>query len=71
MKFFLSFLILTTFFSCQKTQTKYSNPVEDLRAKKVAEFLDPTKSPLDGLYNLTKYFPENGSEIYMNIQLAK
>ncbi len=30
-----------------------------------------TNKMLDGLYNLTKYFPENGSEIYMNIQLAK
>jgi hypothetical protein len=28
-----------------------------------------TNQMLDGLYSLSKYFPEYGSEIYMNIQL--
>jgi hypothetical protein len=26
---------------------------------------------LDGLYNMSKYFPGNGSEIYMNLKLRK
>jgi len=30
-----------------------------------------TDTMLDGLYNLSKYFPEHGSEIFMNIQLKK
>lgn len=47
MKYFLSLFILTSFFSCQKTQTKYLNLAEDLRAKKVAEFINPALSPLD------------------------
>lgn len=29
-----------------------------------------TDAMLDGLYQLSKHFPEHGSEIYMNIQLA-
>jgi len=47
MKKFLFLLALISFFSCNKTQIKNTNPVEDLRAKKMAEFVDPTKSPLD------------------------
>jgi 2-polyprenyl-3-methyl-5-hydroxy-6-metoxy-1,4-benzoquinol methylase len=30
-----------------------------------------TDAMLDGLYSLSKYFPKHGSEIYMNIQLAR
>lgn len=30
-----------------------------------------TDAMLDGLYQLSKHFPEHGSEIYMNIQLAE
>ena len=30
-----------------------------------------TDKMLDGLYNLSKHFPEHGSEIFMNIQLKK
>ncbi len=47
MKNIFLILVLTTFFSCNKKQAKNTNPVEDLRAKKVAEFDEPTKSPLD------------------------
>ena len=42
-----AFLIFFFIFSCTNKQTSSSNTIEELRAKKVAEFLDPTKSPLD------------------------
>ncbi len=47
MKNFFLILVLITFLSCNKTQLKNPNSIEQSRAKKVAELVDPTKSPLN------------------------
>jgi len=51
MKYLISIFVLITFFSCSKTPSKTENilvnTIEQSRANKIAEFIDPNKSPLD------------------------
>ncbi len=51
MKYLISIFVLITFFSCSKIPSKTGNilvnTIDQKRANKIAEFIDPNKSPLD------------------------